>query len=300
MEERSENNNSRILIIVILLACAAAFLVAGYKLSHSLMEYEAANVEYGKVSEKYVKVREKGTAVKTVFSEETEEEEKESPWTEDQSIPDMTVDYDALKAENADYSCWLYLPATGISYPVVRGEDNDFYLHHTFEKEKNVNGCIYIDSRSWTDLMDYNTYIFGHNMRNGSMFGSLKQMLNDPEIAVSDPWFYLIMKDEVWKYHIYSLHVTPPNSSYFHNPASKAEYADYISMALKDSVADMKEEVDTDDKTITLSTCSGTGAGKKRLVVHGKLAGIIKTDGSVSVSYNYAKPAVTNETSETK
>ncbi len=288
MEEKTDNK-SRVLIILILLACAGAFLVAGYELSHSLMEYETANIEYSKVSEKYVTVREKPARAPATDSALKEEEEEESPWTEDQSIPDMHVDYEALHGENPDYFCWLYVPATGISYPVVKGEDNDYYLHHTFEHGDNVNGCIYMDSRAWS-MSDYNIYIFGHNMRNGSMFGSLKHMLNEPELAKEYPYFYLSMKDEVWKYHIYSLHVTPPNSFFFHNPTTKAEYSEYIDKALEESITDMEEPVNIEDKTVTLSTCSGTGAGKKRLVVHGKLTGIIKTDGSATVSYNYVKP----------
>lgn len=297
MEEKTDNKN-RTLIIVILLACAAAFLVAGYELSHSLMEYETGKIEYSKVSEKYVTVKKKpDKAPLKVNPEEEEAEEEESPWTEDQSIPDMQVDYEALHNENPDYFCWLYLPATGISYPVVKGEDNDYYLHHTFQHEDNVNGCIYMDNRAWS-MSDYNVYIFGHNMRNGSMFGSLKHMLNDPELAKEFPYFYLSMKDEVWKYHIYSLHVTPPNSFFFHNPTTKAEYEEYIQKALEESIADMEEPVSIDDKTVTLSTCSGTGAGKKRLVVHGKLVGIIKTDGSKTVSYNYARPEEEEEEAE--
>lgn len=273
-------------VIIVVIICAVLIGAAVFNLFRSLWAYEEGNIEYSKVNEKYVSVIE-APVTKTVTAEEGEEEEEEgSPWTEDQSIPNLSVDHDALKAENPDYFCWLYVPSTGISYPVTKGEDNEYYLHHTFEKQSNINGCIFIDTLAWEDMDDYNTFVFGHNMRNGSMFGSLKQLLNEPEKALNDPYFYLMMKDKVMKYHIYAIHVTPPTSDTFHNPATEKEYLDYIDMVKGESIVDMGVDVSKEDRTVSLSTCSGTGAGKKRLALHGKLVGIIKTDGTETVSYN--------------
>ena len=89
------------------------------------------------------------------------------------------------------------------------------------------------------------------------------------------------------------MHVAHPISDTFHNPASVQEYEDYIKMVKEVSIVDMGVDVTTEDKTVTLSTCSGTGAGKKRLVLHGKLVGIINPE-KAGVSYNSVK-ALSNE-----
>ena len=70
---------------------------------------------------------------------------------------------------------WLRIRALGISYPVVQGEDNDFYLHRTFEKEDNFAGCIFVNCDNSGNFTDQNTIIYGHNMKDGSMFGKLKK-----------------------------------------------------------------------------------------------------------------------------
>lgn len=284
-------------LVGIIVMCVLLVVIAAFNMIRSFWEYEAGKQEYSKVEKEYVSVVdpvEKATAPKaSAEEEEAEEEEEESIWTEDQSIPNLSIAHDALAAKNPDYFCWLYIAPTDVSYPVVKGSDNDYYLHHTFEGENNVNGCIYMDSQAWPDMNDYNIFIFGHNMRNGSMFGSLKHILNDPQIALENPYFYLLQKNAVRKYHIYSVHVAAPSSDTFHNPASEHEYEDYINMVKEDSIVDMGVDVTTADRTVTLSTCSGTGAGKKRLVLHGKLVGIINPE-KAGVSYNSVR-ALSNE-----
>ncbi|MBR2187165.1 MAG: class B sortase [Lachnospiraceae bacterium] len=283
-------------IVGLIFLCGLLIVIAVFNMTRSFWEYEAGKQEYSKVEKEYVSLVdpvEKAAAPGAEAEAEEEEEEEESIWTEDQSIPNLSIAHDALAAKNPDYFCWLYIAPIDVSYPVVKGSDNDYYLHHTFEGENNVNGCIYMDSQAWPDMNDYNIFIYGHNMRNGTMFGSLKHILNDPQIALDNPYFYLLQKDAVRKYHIYSVHVAHPISDTFHNPASEQEYADYIKMVKEVSIVDMGVDVTTADKTVTLSTCSGTGAGKKRLVIHGKLVGIINP-GKAGVSYNSVK-ALSNE-----
>ena len=293
--DAKQGSHSKRTLIGTIVVFALIIVIALFNVLRSFWEYEEGNIEYSKVEKDYVNVMaipeaKPSAKAKDDDTEEAEEEaEEESIWTEDQSIPNLSVDNDALLALNPDYFCWLYVAPTGISYPVVKGEDNDYYLHHTFGKEKNVNGCVYMDCLAWPDMMDYNIFIYGHNMRNGSMFGSMKLMLNDPEVALADPYFYLFRENAVRKYHIYSIRIASPRSDTFHNPASESEYREYIDNAIKESVTDMGVSVSTEDKTVTLSTCSGTGAGKKRLVVHGKLVGIINTDNPDKVSYNAVK-----------
>ena len=89
-----------------------------------------------------------------------------------------SIDWDALRAINPDVVGWLYVPDTGISYPVVQGEDNAHYLRHTFSGERNASGTIFLDFRDSTDFHSA-ARVFGHNMRDGSMFAELLSWTGD-------------------------------------------------------------------------------------------------------------------------
>ena len=101
----------------------------------------------------------------------------------DQSIPaavnetadivPIQVDFDVLSKENQDVIGWLYCPDTSINYPVVQAADNEYYLHRLLDDSKNAAGTLFMDYRNSADLSDWNSVIYGHNMKNGSMFGSL-------------------------------------------------------------------------------------------------------------------------------
>lgn len=90
--------------------------------------------------------------------------------------PPLAVDFESLKAINPDVKGWLYIEALDISYPVVQGPDNDAYLHTTYEGTSNFAGSIFLDYQNQGDFSDGNTIVYGHNMKNLSMFGKLKQM----------------------------------------------------------------------------------------------------------------------------
>jgi sortase B len=88
-------------------------------------------------------------------------------------------DFDRLYDINNDLVCILSIPDLDLKYPVVRGPDNSRYLTKTFEGNNNPAGCLFIDYENSPDLSDNNTFIYGHNMKNGSMFGSLKNFTKD-------------------------------------------------------------------------------------------------------------------------
>lgn len=90
-------------------------------------------------------------------------------------IPYFSAQIQTLKASNSDTVGYLEIPDTAISYPVVRGSDNRYYETHTFAKRKNASGAIFMDCKNAPDLSDFNIVIYGHNMKDGSMFHELIQ-----------------------------------------------------------------------------------------------------------------------------
>ena len=159
--------------VIALLIAIGVFVYSGYRLLTIYLEYKAGTDEYsslegfanisGNTSDSGAESEGAGVRVETNEQGETERY-MESP-----------VDFAGLKAINKDVIGWLNVEALDISYPMVRGTDNDYYLHRTFKKEDNFAGSIFMDYLNNPNLKDQNTIIYGHNMKNGSMFGTLEQ-----------------------------------------------------------------------------------------------------------------------------
>ena len=169
---------------IILAVSLIIVVVSGVNVFRLSREYQKGINEYEKL-EQDVSLEEKQTADKQQ-DQSAQEEEQES------KIPvSVDVKYDELKSINEDFVGWLYYEPLEISYPIVRGNDNDYYTEYTFENEKNSSGAIFMDFLNRKDYSDFNTIIYGHNMRNGTMFGSLKKLLNGQEIIEENPYFYI-------------------------------------------------------------------------------------------------------------
>ncbi len=190
------------------------------------------------------------------------------------TLPVMTnpINFDELLEVNDDIVGWLKVRALDISYPVVQGEDNDFYLHRTFEKTDNFAGCLFMNYTNRRDLTDQNTIIYGHNMKNGSMFGKLKNF-NDEEVFNKSKFFWIFTPDLIYQYRIFSAGIVSTTGNAYNISFTDEDYEEFIADAFERSVVDNKNvEVTTEDRVVTLSTC--TGDYSTRFVVVGKLAQI--------------------------
>jgi len=177
--------------------------------------------------------------------------------------PMTIIDHSGLKNENPDYDCWIYVPGTDINYPVCAGLDNSYYLNHTFKGEKNMNGCIFRDCN--TPLGEKLAFIYGHNMRSGSMFGRLNKFAED-----GIDYFYLTTPEKTYKCEIFSTHKTEDDSETFMYVNGKADYEKYINREISLSDKNYGVGVSAADRTVVLSTCHGFGTGKRRYVVLAK------------------------------
>ena len=181
------------------------------------------------------------------------------------------IDFAALKAKNEDFRYWLYIPALEVNYPVVQGKDNDIYLHRTFDGDSNSAGCIFLDAGNSPDLTDRNTVIYGHNMKNHSMFGSLKKFMQEEELAEENPYFYLYTEGEAIRYRIISYYMTVSGSDTYQSVYTDEDYDSYLKMALQKSLFKgyQKDYTEGQPDMVTLSTCHGKAGGTGRFVVHG-------------------------------
>lgn len=189
------------------------------------------------------------------------------------SVPFMNVNFDELLEKNADTVGWIKVEGTKVNYPIVQSSDNDYYLNHAFNGSKNVGGWIFADYRVDFEEFGKNTIIYGHNMNNKTMFGSIPDMLYNSYLNNSDNNFIKIStpdSNSVWK--VFSIYTTDPEVYYLKTNFKSEPYETFLTTIKGRSVFDFGIDVGTDDKILTLSTCDNSGT--KRVAVHAKMISI--------------------------
>jgi len=191
--------------------------------------------------------------------------------------PTFSVDFDELKKINSDVVGWIVIEGTQVNYPIVQSKDNSYYLNHSFDKKWNSLGSIFMDYRSTNDFSDYNTFIYGHHTKNGSMFGELYRYM-DESFYKEHPFFYLYNPNGNYKVEIISAYLDSAESdSYIQEFDSIEEYERYINLILEKSKYKTNKEIDVkDDKIITLYSCSHETNRRKedRYFIHGVITKI--------------------------
>ncbi len=275
------NGRKKFINMMIPIALAAIIGFSLYKVITIRLEYKEAEDEYEGLARYVVQETVGPTAdAADVPDRENglEDREPEADFEETITYPQLQIDYDALRAINEDYRAWLCIPVLDVSYPLVVGEDNDHYLHYTFEGKYNPAGCTFIDYETCADFTDRNTFIYGHNMRNGTMFGCLKRFRQEEGLCASDPYFYIYTEDTVYQYEIFAYYTTEYTSDRYMLVNTQDEYDYYVESARSLSEYVPGHDFDFSERPaiVTLSTCSGQGGTTKRMVVHGVLVGAHK------------------------
>ncbi len=179
--------------------------------------------------------------------------------------------FSTLQEINKDTVGWLTVNNTRIDYPVVQAKDNDYYLRRDYYQNKNRHGWIFMDYRNNPDELNENTIIYGHNLANQTMFGTLRYALNSYWYKKSANQIITFnTPNENMKFQIFSIYTIPTTNDYLDItfPTTDA-YQTYIDLVKGRSIYDFNIEVTTDDKILTLSTCAN--GNDKRLVIHAKL-----------------------------
>lgn len=234
---------------IILLVGIAIIIFSGYNLIRIFSDYKTSNDVYSKLEEKYVK------APETVS--------KETPWYE------MTaVDFKSLKEQNEDVAGWIYFENEDINYPIMYSGDDNYYLRRTFERENATAGSIFLEGENNPDFNDPHTIIYGHNMRNLSMFGKLKYYNRDESYYETHQYFQIITDGMSYRYRIFAYATVDDDSSVYQvGFNADDDFGNFVQKMVDNSQRDTGIVPTKDDKVITLSTCSPSGA-TYRFVVH--------------------------------
>ena len=195
--------------------------------------------------------------------------------TDDPNMEEMAKkSLTALRQTNEDVVGWIWIPDTRISYPVMQGEDNDFYLNHTWKGEENAVGSIFLEWQISPDFSEFNTIVYGHNMKNKTMFSQLHDF-RDLRFRNAHPYVYILTDAGVYRYEIFSCYQAEVGSdTYQFGMQWDKTKQEYIDRAIKKSVIDCGIAPAVTDRILTLSTCSGLGGvlgTENRWVVHGYL-----------------------------
>ncbi|MBP3596091.1 MAG: class B sortase [Clostridia bacterium] len=179
------------------------------------------------------------------------------------------VDFSNLKIRNKEAVAWIKVNGTSIEYPIVQTNNNNFYLTHSFDKSYNSAGWVFIDYRNKLDGTDKNIIIYGHNRRDGSMFGTQKNTLtpewynNKENLEIS-----FITEKENLKYQVFSVYEIPAEEYYIQTEFTNQNFGKFIQTLKQRSIKDFGIEVYETDQIITLSTCGVSN--KNRVVLHAK------------------------------
>lgn len=239
--------------LLIFIVSFLGMIYCGYRLYLLYLDYHTSDIEYNTLISDYV--------------EEIPDDEYEY----------LQIDWAALQRVNPDIVGWIRIPDTVVNYPIVKGDSNEKYLNKTFEGKTATAGAIFLDYRNNSEFTDYISVIYGHNMKNKSMFSVLREYLK-PEfleshksIEIYTPYWAKVYSPS----YVYTAHYT--DGVYEFMMDNQDEYVDWLKARNKSSK--YKKEPDATQNSIVLSTCYGKHGTENRCVV------IIQPDTEVEPIY---------------
>ena len=235
----------KIICTILMLVCASSIAIGAVQLFGQYREYYEGESTYTDLGN-YVELPEEPEDQVPSSVDQTESEGREWP----------VVDFVSLQEANPDIVGWIYIEGTDINYPVVQGEDNQYYLKHLFNGEWNSSGCIFLDSRNSADFSDRHSIIYGHHMKNGTMFSGLDHYKKQ-EFYEAHPTALLMTPDTNFGVEFFAGYVASVREEAWKlSFLSDSEFEDWLAEVRERSCFDSDIEPAVTDRILTLSTCS--------------------------------------------
>jgi sortase B len=281
-KENKGNINKKALATLII--CVIAALAAGGVWAVGAVNKSKQQSGYEELSQKTADASPENTVLEAsdAYAEKSASQETEKLSSYEESVktlselgipvPEKKVDFSILQEEtNPDIYAWIYIPDTMIDYPVLQSaDDNLYYLNYNIDGSKGYPGCIYTENYNSKDFSDPVTVMYGHNMKNGSMFAGLHKF-EDGEYFDSHRYIYIYTPDKLFVYEIFASHQYSDDhillNHDFTDSASVEKYLSEIENA-RDMVHNIREgvEVTAADHILTLSTCVANQSDRRYLV----------------------------------
>lgn len=239
------------------------FNIIKWKIDSNKTNYEITNIQEN------INVEEIQDTENTEIIEPVIEVPKENPYWDYINMNMINVDFNGLKRTNPDVVGWLKVNGTNINYPFVQSSDNDYYLTHSFNKSYNGGGWVFLDYRN-NGTNNKNTIIYAHGRSDKTMFGTLKNVLNNGWLNNTNNYVIKIStetENSLWQ--IFSVYRIPTTSDYLQtNFNDETEYQNFLDMIKDRSSHNFDTNVASTDNILTLSTCYNNS---DKIVVHAKL-----------------------------
>lgn len=268
--------NKKKVLRILTIVLAGVFVLSAGGFLMTLYEYYEEKKIYSAAQEEYLGPPKEEEPAPSEEPEEPAAEEPEEPAQEAPAepakpafTPDQGVDFERLTALNSDIFGWIWIPGTNVNYPLLRCDDNNDYIRTSYTGKPNRVGSIFLDKACPSDLTMRNTVIYGHNMKNGTMFGDLLKYQN-AGFAEKHPSVYIYTEDRVYEYIVFSAYTSEVgSSSYLLGFSGDVGFvAQTVAWAAQSVVRiDPGHMFMGSDHIITLSTCTNSGGKNKRFIV---------------------------------
>ena len=257
--------------LCIVLAVMAILLmgISGYQLYKIQTEYQEGTDLYDELAAQMVKMQQKDTPKQTeaettdkvsntgeaptTSADDTAAKTDEIPKSTD-DCP-VTIDFEGLTAYNDDIVGWIYMEDTLINYPVVQSDDNSYYLRRMLNGKYNIAGTIFMDYRNNADMSDLNTIIYGHNVKNGSMFGDIPKY-KEQSFYDAHPVMWFITPDGTYRIDIIAGMITDTSSDAYDIFDNDESLDTFLEDIIKNSTFKSNVDINGIEKIVTLSTCT--------------------------------------------
>ena len=237
---------------VLTVVALGVFLFSGWQLWRIFDEYHTGEKLYETTAGKYVTpAPEKGQTPAAPGNQDSPEADSPAAAT----ASPILVDFDALTQANADVVAWLCCPDTLINYPVVHAADNDTYLHRLLDGTENSTGTIFLDFRNSGDISDRNSILYGHNMKNNTMFGTLPEY-KDQAYYDAHPVMWLLTPEQTYRVDLVAGVVVDTESELYTFWLDSLELEERLDWAVSRSTFRSGVAVSEVERVLVLSTCS--------------------------------------------
>ena len=259
-------------------AMLVVFLISTALLIRNIFSYGSGDDAYSDAAELARAAAAESTETEPPTTEPPVEETVEpvlawvpAPLAEEDPIMEnlQETDLNVLRQVNEDVLGWIHIPGSKIDYPILQGEDNEYYLKRTWKGHRNPVGSIFLETRNSSDFTDWHTIIYGHNMSDGSMFGGLERYKKQ-DYWEKHPYVYIVTDLGVLRYEVFSTYVAEVGSKTYGLSFQQTHTREeFLARALEKSQIDTGIVPEITDQIITLSTCSGGEATRR--VVHARM-----------------------------
>ena len=255
--------------VLLMITAGIALVLSCILLFQSYEDYQKGTNTYEEMSHSYIQQPDKEKEER-----KDSRETQQSKGSEETVQGNLQIDFEGLQEVNPEIIGWIEIPGLALSYPLLQGKDNAYYLTHLADRQPGVSGSIFVDYHNQPDFSDRNTIIYGHNMKDGSMFAKLDQY-DLPELYQKEPYFYIYIPGEVLKYQIFSCYAGSVGSeAYTYEFPKIEEFQAFLQTIQSYAAYDTGTEIEGTERVATLSTCVNTNRNY-RYLIHGVLREVI-------------------------